>query len=75
MKKNVCHIMDRAVRMIAGLALLSMLLTDSSYKWWGLIGLIPLATVVFGFCPGHALFGINTCAQDKENDSSVEVHG
>lgn len=28
---------------------------------WGLIGVVPLATGVFRFCPAYPLLGINTC--------------
>ena len=51
---------DRILRVIAGLALLSLLLTDSPYRWFALIGLMPLLTGIIGFCPGYTLFGIST---------------
>ena len=57
---------DRVIRVIVGLALLSLLLGDSQYKWFGLIGLIPLLTGLTGFCPGYALFGMSTCPTDKK---------
>lgn len=68
MEKNVCHIVDRSIRIIAGLALLSLLITDSKFKWLGLIGLVPLATVAIGFCPGYALFGLSSCPTDEKKD-------
>ena len=53
MKINEGNI-DRVIRVIAGLALLSLLLTDGSYKWFGLIGLPLLLTgnnrVLPGLC-------------------------
>ena len=57
---------DRVLRVIVGLALLSLLLTDSPYKWFGLIGVPLVLTGGIGFCPGYALFGINSCPTDKK---------
>lgn len=53
---------DRALRVIVGLVLLSFLLTgETAARWLGLIGLVPLATAVVGSCPVYALFGATTC--------------
>ncbi|MBC7764888.1 MAG: DUF2892 domain-containing protein [Hyphomonadaceae bacterium] len=59
--KNVGTI-DKIIRIIMGLALLSMLLfVDNNNKYWGLIGLMPIITASIGFCPLYAIFGIRTC--------------
>jgi hypothetical protein len=61
MKANVGGI-DRALRILAGLALLSLVFVlDGSARWWGLAGILPLATGLFRFCPAYLLFGLNTC--------------
>jgi hypothetical protein len=61
MKQNVGGI-DKVVRIIAGLALLSMLfLVEGSAKWFGLIGLVPLGTALVGSCPLYTLLGLSTC--------------
>jgi hypothetical protein len=53
---------DRMIRIIAGLALLSMLLwVEGSARWWGLIGLVPLATGFLRWCPAYSVLGTNTC--------------
>ncbi len=57
---------DRVLRVIVGLALLSLLLTDSPYKWFGLIGVPLVLTGIIGFCAGYALFGVSTCPTDKK---------
>ena len=57
---------DRVLRVIVGLGLLSLLLTDSPYKWFGLIGVPLVLTGVIGFCAGYALFGVSTCPTDKK---------
>lgn len=61
MAKNVGGI-DRVVRIVSGLGLLSLLfLLDGNGRWWGLIGLIPLGTGTLGWCPAYLPFGIKTC--------------
>lgn len=61
MKANVGGI-DRVLRILVGAALLSALLWyPGDLKWYGLIGLVPLLTGLFGFCPLYTLLGVNTC--------------
>jgi hypothetical protein len=61
MKQNVGGI-DKAVRVIVGIGLLSLLFVlEGAAKWFGLIGLVPLATVVFGYCPLYAVLSMSTC--------------
>jgi hypothetical protein len=61
MKTNVGGI-DRILRITVGLGLLAFaLLSDSPARWWGLIGLVPLATGSLGFCPIYPIVGIDTC--------------
>jgi hypothetical protein len=58
---NVCAL-DRALRVILGIALLSVLaVLDNPARWIGLIGLVPLVTGVIGWCPAYRLLGIDTC--------------
>ena len=53
---------DRAIRVLVGLVLLSFILTgETAARWLGLIGVVPLATAVVGSCPVYALFGATTC--------------
>jgi hypothetical protein len=57
-------ILDRAVRIIAGVALIALAYTDTLGAWaW--IGVIPLVTGIAGWCPAYKLVGINTCAIKK----------
>jgi hypothetical protein len=52
--------LDRALRVIAGLAILSLTVIGPQ-SLWGLVGLVPLATGAIGFCPLYKVLGINTC--------------
>ena len=51
---------DRAIRIVLGLAVLSLTVVGPRSPW-GLVGLVPLATGLFGFCPLYRLVGVNTC--------------
>ena len=58
--KNVGNV-DRIVRVIIGLGLLSLLfILDGNARFWGLIGIIPLVTAFIGICPLYLVFGIKT---------------
>ena len=51
---------DRAIRIIVGIVLLALVVVGPQ-TYWGLIGLIPLATGVLKTCPAYSLVGIKTC--------------
>jgi hypothetical protein len=61
MKHNAGGI-DRATRVVVGLALLSaVFVVEGDNRWWGLIGLLPLFTGLAGNCPAYSLLGVSTC--------------
>lgn len=61
MTRNVGGL-DRLLRIVVGLGLLSLLLLlDGPARWWGLVGLVPLLTGLMQTCPLYPLLGINTC--------------
>ena len=61
MQTNVGGV-DRIARIVIGIALLLFaLFSEGSYRWFGLIGLVPLATGLLGWCPAYLPFGIKTC--------------
>lgn len=59
MKSNV-GVIDRALRIVAGLVLIGLTLAGT-IGLWGWIGVVPLVTGLFGFCPAYIPFGISTC--------------
>lgn len=60
MKANVGTV-DRVIRVLISIALLSLLLIlDGNMRFIGLIGIAPLLTALVKFCPLYPLFGINT---------------
>ncbi|GAA6164134.1 DUF2892 domain-containing protein [Pelagimonas sp. KU-00592-HH] len=56
--------LDRALRIILGLVLLSLVFVGPQ-TMWGLIGIIPLATGLMGYCPLYQIVGLNTCPMKK----------
>lgn len=57
MKSNVGTV-DRLLRIILGLIIAILGVVFDS--WWGLVGLIPLATGIFQFCPLYFPLKIST---------------
>lgn len=52
-------LVDRAIRIIIGVALLALTFRGPGYAW-GYIGILPLLTGLVGVCPTYKLFGIDT---------------
>jgi hypothetical protein len=63
MKKNVGSA-ERAIRVVLGLAVLSLAFIGPQSPW-AYLGIIPLATGLIGWCPPYALFGFSTCKTFK----------
>jgi hypothetical protein len=59
MKTNEGNL-DRALRIVAGLALIG-LAAMGTVGAWGYIGIVPLLTGAVGFCPLYTVLGLNTC--------------
>jgi len=55
---------DRAVRIVLGLGILSLVFVGPQSPL-GYIGLIPLATGLIGFCPLYKVFGLSTRPSPK----------
>lgn len=55
---------DRFLRIAVGVLLVVLALTGAIGPW-GWIGIVPIATGIFRFCPAYPLLGMNT-AKKKE---------
>lgn len=51
---------DRVLRIVVGLAILSLVFVGPK-SLWGLVGLVPLLTGLFGYCGLYSLIGVSTC--------------
>lgn len=64
MKANVGGI-DRILRIVAGIVLIGLAIAGIGAPWtW--IGVVPLATGLFKFCPFYTLLGINSCPMQNQ---------
>lgn len=63
MKSNVGGI-DKILRIVAGIALILWAILGGPV--WAWIGVVPLATGLFGWCPAYPLLGLNTCPLKKK---------
>lgn len=63
MKANVGSI-DRIIRIAAGAGLIAATALDVIGPW-GWLGVVPLATGLFRFCPAYLPFGLSTCPMKK----------
>ncbi len=52
--------LDRILRIVVGLVLISLVFVGPQTPW-GWVGLLPLATGLFRWCPAYRLIGMNTC--------------
>lgn len=53
---------DKVIRIMVGVAVLSLFfLLQGDARWLGLVGVVPLATGLVGYCPLYSLLGLNTC--------------
>ncbi len=63
MKANVGTV-DRVLRIVAGVVLIGLTLAGSIGPW-GWIGVVPIATGLFRFCPAYLPFGLSTCSTNS----------
>ena len=63
MKQNVGGL-DRIVRIIAGLIIIALVFVGPKTAW-GWLGLLPLATGIFNFCPAYALLKFSTAGKKE----------
>lgn len=61
-KTNVGSL-DRTLRIVVGLVLISQVYFGLHVKW-GWIGVIPIATGFLRTCPLYSIFGMSTCPKD-----------
>lgn len=57
--------LDRIVRIVVGLALLSLVFVGPQTNW-GFVGLVPLFTGIVGVCPLYSMLGLNTCPTSQK---------
>ncbi len=58
MKRNIGPV-DRAIRIVIGVFIISLFFWGPKTPW-ALLGILPLLTATFGFCPPYVPMGIST---------------
>lgn len=57
---------DRTLRIVAGIAVLALFFVlEGNARYWALVGLVPLFTGIFSFCPLYTVLGLNTCPMKR----------
>lgn len=60
MTRNIGTV-DRTIRIVAGLAILSLIfIVEGNARWFGLLGLLPLTTAFMRWCPAYSVFGVSS---------------
>jgi hypothetical protein len=56
---------DRIARIVVGALLIAFAIPvgfpDTGCNWVGWIGVVPIITAAFGYCPAYSVFGLSTC--------------
>lgn len=56
---------DRVARIVIGVMLIAFAIPlgfpQTGWNWIGWIGIVPIATAVFGYCPAYSLLGLSSC--------------
>lgn len=55
---------DRIIRIVLAVVIFAVALATE--PWLAVIGLIPLATGVIGWCPLYTIFGFSTCPAENK---------
>jgi len=70
MSSNVGSV-DRIIRVVVGLLLIAYAIpigfSQTGWNWVGWIGVVPLLTAAFGYCPAYSLLGISTCPLKQQS--------
>jgi hypothetical protein len=60
---------DRIARIALGLVLIAFALgyifPGTGWNWVGWIGVVPLLTALFGYCPLYTMLGMTTCSKQS----------
>jgi Protein of unknown function (DUF2892) len=56
---------NRVIRIVVGILLIAFALRlgfpETGWNWIGWIGVIPIVTAIFGYCPAYTIIGLSTC--------------
>lgn len=61
---------DRALRIVAGLGIIGAGFYFKSY--WGVLGIVPLATAFMRWCPAYIPFKFSSVTKSEQNSTKPE---
>ena len=63
--------LDRIARVVAGLLLIAFAIPigfpHTGWNWVGWIGVVPLLTGIFAYCPAYTAFGVSSCSAEPRS--------
>ena len=62
---------ERVIRVGLGLILISLIFWGPSNLWF-LLGVIPLATGLSGWCPMYSMLGMSTCKVERSRTPNLK---
>lgn len=65
------HSTERYFRVTVGLFFMSLAFWGPSNLWF-LLGFIPVATGLFGWCPMYTMLGVSTCKRNSSATSHLK---
>jgi integral membrane sensor domain MASE1 len=63
---------DKVIRIVVGLAII-IVVGFVMKSWWGIIGILPLATGLVSRCPMYSILGVNTCKKTDITKSQIQL--
>lgn len=57
--------LDKLFRILLAMIVMGIGFYDPSKWWLFVIGIVPLLTGIFSFCPLYKIFGFSTCNKDN----------
>jgi integral membrane sensor domain MASE1 len=63
---------DKVIRIVVGLAII-IVVGFVMKSWWGIIGILPLATGLASRCPMYSILGVNTCKKTDITKSQIQL--
>jgi hypothetical protein len=61
---------DRIARIVVGVLLIAYAIPigfpQTGWNWVGWIGVVPVLTAIFAYCPASAVFGMSTCPAKQQ---------
>lgn len=66
MERNIQDPLDKLLRIVIGLLTLSLVfLSEEFTRWLGLLGVVPILSALYGWCPAYALLDARSAKLER----------